>query len=60
MRRYNENDRIVLIKEGDRNYNKHGFIESIDEMIHVPMSIYYLKFDDGTKGYYFYGDLSHE
>ena len=59
MRRYNENDKVVIVKEGDRNYGKTGLITSLGQMTHVPMTIYYIKFEDNSKGYYFFSEIDY-
>lgn len=59
MRRFNENNRVVVIKQGDRNYNKTGIITSVGQMTHAPVTIYNIKFDDGSKGYYFFSEINH-
>ena len=60
MKRFDKNDIVVINKAGDKNNNKRGIITGISEMIHVPVTIYYVKFEDNTKGYYFFGDLCYE
>lgn len=60
MRTFDVDDRVIVLKEGDRNNNKHGFIESIMEMNHIHVTIYNIKFDDGAKGYYFFSNITHE
>ena len=57
MRKFNENDRVIIVKEGDKHNNKQGIITSISELIHAPVTIYYVKFEDNTKGYYFFSEL---
>jgi hypothetical protein len=47
MRTFNVNDRVIVLKEGDRNNNKHGFIESIMEMNHICVTIYNIEFEFG-------------
>ncbi len=59
MRTFNENDRVIVIREGDRNNNKHGIIESIMELRDF-VTIYNIVFDDGAKGYYFFSNIIHE
>lgn len=58
--RYNVNDRVVVSKQDNKNYNKAGVITSIDQMTHTPMTIYNIEFDDGSKGYYFFSEIAHE
>ena len=59
MRRFNENDRVVIVKEGDKNYGKAGLITSLGQMTHAPMTIYYVKFEDNSKSYYFFSEINH-
>ena len=59
MRRYDINDKIVIVKEGDRNYSKEGAIINISELIHCPVTIYQIAFEDGSKRDYFWADIRH-
>ncbi len=59
MRRYNKNDKIVVVKEGDRNYDKEGLIIDVRDLIHCPVTIYRIAFADGTKRDYFWADIKH-
>lgn len=60
MSRYNVNERVIIVKENDRYEGKCGVIESIAELVHCPVTIYYIKFDDGRIGYYFFGEIEHK
>lgn len=58
MRKFNENDIVVIVKKNDRHYGQKGRIYDISELNYAPVSIYYVSFDDGRKGYYFFSELS--
>ena len=57
MKRFNENDKVIIVKEGDKHNNQKGIITSLSELTHAPVTIYYVKFEDNTKGYYFFSEL---
>lgn len=56
--RYNENDRVVIVKN-DRNNGKQGEIIDVTHLVHFPVTIYQIKFDDGSKKDYFFSDIQH-
>ena len=60
MSRYNVNDRVVIVKNNDRNNGQHGSIRNISNLSYSPVTIYDVVFDDGSKGYYFFSELTHE
>ena len=51
--RYNENDKVVIVKN-DRNNGKQGQIINVAHLTHFPVTIYQIKFDDGSKRLYLY------
>lgn len=58
--RYEINDRVKLVKENDRNFDKHGYIKDVIHAVHAPITYYDIIFDDGRKGTYFFIDIIHE
>lgn len=56
--RYNINDRVVIVKN-DRNNGKEGLIIDIAELMHCPVTIYTIAFEDNSKRYYFYSEIKH-
>lgn len=60
MRMFNIEDRVIIVKEADRNYGKHGVIYCATELSNAPVTIYDIKFDDGSKGYYFFSEIMKE
>lgn len=56
--RYNVNDKVVIVKN-DNNNGKIGRIIDIAELIHCPVTIYTIAFEDNSKRYYFYSEIQH-
>lgn len=55
--RYNINDIVKIVKEDE--YKGHeGVIVDIHELIHAPVTIYYVKFKDGKIKYYFFSEIN--
>ena len=59
MERFNVNDIVVIVKENDRNEGKECRIIEVTHLVHFPVTIYRVEFEDGHKGYYFFGDILH-
>ena len=59
MKRYNENDIVVIVKENDKNYGKQARIINITYLVHFPVAIYQVQFEDGSKKDYFFADIWH-
>ncbi len=58
--RYDVNDRVVIVKNNDRNDGQHGSITRVAHLTYSPVTIYNVMFDNGNKGYYFFSELTHE
>lgn len=56
--RYNVNDKVVIVKN-DNNNGKIGRIIDIAELVHCPVTIYTIAFEDNSKRYYFYSEIQH-
>ena len=59
MSRYKVNDIVVIVKENDKNKGRKCRILSIDHLVHFPVSIYKVEFEDGSKRDYFFTDIWH-
>lgn len=59
MKRYNENDIVIIVKENDKNYGKQAKIVHIAELTHFPVTIYQVQFENGNKKDYFFADIWH-
>ena len=60
MERYNVNDMVVVVKENDRNKSKECKIIKVFNLIHFPVTIYRVEFEDVQKHDYFFGDIWHK
>jgi hypothetical protein len=60
MRRYNENDIVKIVKENDRYENQLGTIVEVFELVHAPVTIFIVQFENGRKGYYFPSEMQHQ
>jgi len=56
--RYNNNDKVMIVKSGDKYEGKYGTITEFLNMTHVSVTAYYVTFDDNRKKYYFFSELS--
>ena len=57
MRRFNENDIVVIVKENDRNKGREARIINVTELVHFPVTIYQVQFEDGSKKDYFSAEV---
>ena len=60
MERYNVNDIVVIVKENDINKGKECKIIKVTHLVHFPVTIYRVEFEDGQKCDYFFGDIWHK
>lgn len=60
MERYNVNDVVVIVKENDKNEGKECRIIEVTHLVHFPVTIYRVEFEDGSKGDYFFADIWHK
>ena len=60
MERYNVNDVVVIVKENDRYEGKECRIIDIKHLVHFPVTIYRVEFEDGRKRDYFFADIWHK
>lgn len=59
MCRYNINDIVKIVKENDRNYGREAQLIDITDLVHFPVTIYRVKFEDGKEKDYFFSDIWH-
>ena len=60
MERYNVNDVVIIIKENDKNKGKECKIIEVNHLVHFPVTIYRVEFEDGRKHDYFFIDICHK
>lgn len=55
--RYNINDIVKIVKE-DEYKGQEGIIVDIDELLYVPVTIYYVRLNNGKIKYYFFSEIN--
>lgn len=55
--RYKINDIVKIVKE-DEYKGQEGVIVDIDELLHVPVTIYYVRLNNGKIKYYFFSEIN--